>query len=203
MRNFLPTGVTLLKGTMTTPESNAAANSPDDAAMDHQVRVFLEGRSLIQAHIRSLVRDAALAEDVFQEVWVRFERVTRHGEIIANVPAWCRAAARLVALEGWRKQRREQPTPDAELAALVEQAYLDQDERADFWSDYGSALAQCLDALPVRSRDLVARRYRQNQPIADIAAQIGQSLGSVKTALCRLRLALADCVRQRLKLNPH
>ena len=171
--------------------------------MDHQVRVFLEGRSLIQAHIRSLVRDAALAEDVFQEVWVRFERVTRHGEIIANVPAWCRAAARLVALEGWRKQSREQPTPDAELAALVEQAFTEQDERADFWSDYGSALAQCLDALPVRSRDLVARRYRQNQPIADIAAQIGQSLGSVKTALCRLRLALADCVRQRLKLNPH
>ena len=188
---------------MTTPELNAPATSPDDAAMDHQVRVFLEGRSLIQAHIRSLVRDAALAEDVFQEVWVRFERVTRHGEIIANVPAWCRAAARLVALEGWRKQSREQPTPDAQLAALVEQAYLEQDDRADFWSDYGSALAQCLDALPVRSRDLVARRYRQNQPIADIAAQIGQSLGSVKTALCRLRLALADCVRQRLKLNPH
>ena len=73
---------------VTTPESNAPANSPDDAAMDHQVRVFLEGRSLIQAHIRSLVRDAAMAEDVFQEVWLRFERVTRHGEIIGNVPAW-------------------------------------------------------------------------------------------------------------------
>jgi len=188
---------------MTTPESNAFANSPDDAAMDHQVRVFLEGRSLIQAHIRSLVRDAALAEDVFQEVWVRFERVTRRGEIVVNVPAWCRAAARLVALEGWRKQSREQPTVDAELDALVEQAYVEQDDRADFWSGYSAALAWCLDALPARSRDLIARRYRQNQPIADIAAQVGQSLGSVKTALCRLRLALADCVRKRLKLNPH
>ena len=171
--------------------------------MDHQVRVFLACRPLIQAHIRALVRQAALAEDVFQEVWVRFERVTRHGEIIGNVPAWCRAAARLVALEGWRKQSREQPTPDAELAALVEQAYTEQDDRADFWSDYGSMLAQCLDVLPVRSRDLIACRYHNNQRIADIAAQIGQSLGSVKTALCRLRLALADCVRQRLKLNPN
>lgn len=171
--------------------------------MDHQVRVFLACRPLIQAHIRSLVREAALAEDVFQEVWVRFERVTRHGEIIANVPAWCRATARLVALEGWRKQSREQPTPDAELAALVEQAYTEQDQRADFWSDYGPALAQCLDALPARSRDLILRRYRHNQPIAQIAVQIGQSLGSVKTALCRLRLALADCVRKRLKVNLH
>ena len=188
---------------MTMPESHAAANSPDDAAMDHQVRAFLDGRSLIQAHIRSLVRDAALAEDVFQEVWVRFERVTRRGEIVVNVPAWCRATARLVALEGWRKERREQPTPDAELAALVEQAYTEQDERAGFWSDYGSALARCLDALPARSRDLIARRYHDNQPITDVAAQIGQSLGSVKTALCRLRLALADCVRKRLKLNLH
>ena len=35
-------------------------------------------------------------------------------------------------------------------------------------------------------------------PVADIAAQLGQSTGSLKTALCRLRLALADCVRKRL-----
>jgi DNA-directed RNA polymerase specialized sigma24 family protein len=108
---------------MITPVPNPLPNRPDDAALDRQVREFLEVRPLIQGHIRALVRDAALAEDVFQEVWVRFERATRHGEIVGNVPAWCRAAARLVALEGWRKQRREQPTEDTELVALVEKAY--------------------------------------------------------------------------------
>jgi RNA polymerase sigma-70 factor (ECF subfamily) len=192
---------TLPKRAVTT-EPHSPTNLPDDAALDHQVRAFLEGRPLIQAHIRMLVRDAALAEDVFQEVWVRFERVTRHGEIVANVPAWCRATARLVALEGWRKQRREPPTTDAELAALVEQAYEEQDSRADFWSDHSAALTQCLDVLPSRSRDLVTRRYHNGQPIAEMAAQLGQSLGSVKTALCRLRLALAECVRKRIELNP-
>lgn len=175
---------------------------PDDAALDHQVRVFLECRPLIQAHIRTLVRDAALAEDVFQEVWVRFERVTRHGEIVVNVAAWCRAAARLVALEGWRKQSRERPVADSELTALVEQAYEEQDERADFWQDHTAALTQCLDALPARSRDLITRRYHQDLPIAEVAAHLGQSIGSVKTALCRLRLALAECVRKRIELNP-
>lgn len=163
------------------------------------MRVFLECRPLIQAHIRAIVRDAALAEDVFQEVWVRFERITRHGEPVKNVPAWCRAAARLVALESWREQRREQPTVDAELAALVEQAYEEQDLRADFWSDHTAALTQCLDALPSRSRDLITRRYRNAQPIGDVASALGQSLGSVKTALCRLRLSLAECVRRRLE----
>jgi RNA polymerase sigma-70 factor (ECF subfamily) len=176
--------------------------SPDDAALDHQVRAFLECRSLIQAHIRMLVRDAALAEDVFQEVWVRFERVTRHGEIVANVPAWCRAAARLVALESWRKQSRERPMVDSELTSLVEQAYEEQDARADFWHDHSAALTQCLDALPPRSRDLITRRYHQDQPITTLAVQLGQSVGSVKTALCRLRLALAECVRKRIELNP-
>lgn len=199
--NLLLVRVTYLKATVMTSHSNTTASAPDEAALDHQVRAFLECRPLIQAHIRALVRDAALAEDVFQEVWLRFERVTRHGELVANVPAWCRAAARLVALEGWRKQRREQPTTDSELSALVEQSYEEQDARAEFWSDHSAALLQCLDGLPTRSRDLITRRYRNQQPLADIAAQLGQSLGSVKTALCRLRIALAECVRKRIKLN--
>lgn len=176
--------------------------TPDDDALDHQVRLFLECRPLIQAHIASLVRDASLAEDVFQEVWLRFERVTRHGELIGNVLGWCRSAARLVALESWRKQRREQPVADAELAALVEQSYAEQDGREDFWSEHQEALGHCLDALPPRSRELISRRYRDEHPITDIAAHLGQSVGSVKTALCRLRMALSDCVRKRLSQTP-
>lgn len=180
------------------PDARNENHPPDDAALDHQVRLFLECRPLIQAHITALVRDAALAEDVFQEVWLRFERVTRHGEIIANVPAWCRAAARLVALELWRGQRREQPTPDTELTALVDRAYEEQDGREEFWRGHAEALGQCLGALPARSRELLERRYRANQPVTTIAALLRQSVGSVKTALCRLRLALAECVRKKL-----
>ena len=183
------------------PVMPAADPSPNDDALDAQVRAFLAARPLIQAHIRSLVRDAALAEDIFQEVWIRFERTTRHGDVITHVPAWCRATARLIALESWRKQKREQPTPDPELASLIEQAYTEQDDHATFWHDHTTALKHCLDTLPPRSRDLITRRYQNEQPIADIAAQLHQSLGSIKTALCRLRLALADCVRKRLTLT--
>ncbi len=179
-------------------DAPAPTNPPDDAALDHQVRVFLECRPLVQAHIAALVRNAAMTEDVFQEVWLRFERVTRHGEVIANVPAWCRATARLVALEIWRQQRREQPTPDTELVALVDRAYEEQDGREEYWRGHTAALGQCLDALPKHSRELLTRRYQSGEPVATIAAQLRQSVGSVKTALCRLRLALAECVRKRL-----
>ena len=183
------------------PVMPAADSNLNDDALDAQVRAFLVSRPLIQSHIRSLVRDATLADDIFQELWVRFERTTRHGQIITHVPAWCRATARLIALESWRKKKREIPTPDPELAALIEQAYTEQDDHATFWQDHTTALKLCLDTLPPRSRDLITRRYRQEQPIADIAAQLHQSLGSIKTALCRLRLALADCVRKRLTLT--
>src|SRR4051812_29224618 len=97
-----------------TPDFPEPTSPADDAALDRQVRPFLESRPLIQAHIAALVRNATLAEDVFQEVWLRFERVTRKGETIAHVPAWCRATARLVALETWRERRREEPLPDEE-----------------------------------------------------------------------------------------
>lgn len=172
----------------------------DDDALDRQTRVFLECRVLIQSHITALVRDAALAEDVFQDVWLRFEKATRIGEVISNVPAWCRATARFVALEAWRDKRREQPTPDMELAALVDRAYEEQDGHEEFWHGHARALGECMDALPARSRDLLERRYRHGEPVAVMAAHLRQSVGSVKTALCRLRLALAECVRK--KLNP-
>ncbi|MEY5025010.1 MAG: hypothetical protein RLZZ244_538 [Verrucomicrobiota bacterium] len=171
---------------------------PDDNALDRQVRLFLESRALVEAHIMALVRDAALAEDVFQEVWVRFEKATRNGELIANIPAWCRAAARFVALEAWRGQRRTQPTPDQELATLVDRAYEEQDEQVEDWSRHAKVLGECMDALPPRSRELLERRYRQGEPVAVIAARLQQSLGSVKTALCRLRQALSECAHKKL-----
>jgi hypothetical protein len=45
---------TLPKRAVTT-EPHPPTNLPDDAALDHQVRAFLEGRPLIQAHIRGRV----------------------------------------------------------------------------------------------------------------------------------------------------
>jgi RNA polymerase sigma-70 factor, ECF subfamily len=176
-------------------------DSESEKALDSQVRAFLDARLLIQSHIRSLVRDSALAEDVFQEVWVRFERATRRGDLISNVPAWCRAAARLVALEYWRQQRRELPTHDDELSTLIDQAYEEQDGQTEHWQSHQAALSHCIESLPQRSRELITRRYRNEQPLGDIASTLGQSLASVKTALCRLRVALADCVRRRINVT--
>ena len=180
------------------PDAQNQNLQPDDDALDRQARVFLESRELIQSHITAMVRDAALAEDVFQDVWLRFEKATRNGHVIANVPAWCRATARLVALEAWREQRREQPTLDTELASLVDRAFEEQDGQEEFWRGHAMALGECMEALPTRSRDLLDRRYRHGEPVGVIAVQLGQSAGSVKTALCRLRLILAECVRKKL-----
>jgi RNA polymerase sigma-70 factor, ECF subfamily len=180
------------------PDAQNPSFHSNDDALDLQAREFLECRVLIQSHIMALVRDAALAEDVFQDVWLRFEKATRHGEVIANVPAWCRATARFVALEAWRKQRREQPTQDAELAMLVDQAYEEQDGQEEIWRGHTKALGECMDALPDRSRELLERRYRHGESVSVIATQLRQTVGSVKTALCRLRLALAECVRKKL-----
>jgi RNA polymerase sigma-70 factor, ECF subfamily len=176
--------------------SDSCPNSED--ALDRQVRSFVECRDLIQANIAALVRDTVLAEDVFQEVWLRFESVTRRGEVIESVPKWCRTAARLVAMEFWREQRRQIMVPDQELLSLIEKAYGEQDGREDQWRHKAEALRLCIDELPQRSRDLINRRYFHGDAVAALALQFGQSAGSVKTALCRLRLALSECARKRL-----
>lgn len=201
-RNLLEVLVIVSKHSVMPPSDPPPSPAIDDAAMDSQVRQFLEIRPLIESHIRAFTRDFTLAEDVFQEVWVRFERATRQGQLITNVAAWCRSTARFVALEQWRDQSRHRLVPDQELSALVDQAYEEQDDRVDFWQEHNKALAYCLEGLPAKLRDLVTRRYSLGQSVTQIATELGQSLGSTKTALCRLRSALSDCARKRMLQSP-
>jgi RNA polymerase sigma-70 factor (ECF subfamily) len=166
---------------------------------------FIRDRHLLGAFVGGLLRDAHTAEDVLQEVWLCLAAEIEKGTSIENQSAWCRGVARNLIRRHWFKSHRARTT--RELESL--EAFLDRIDRcfqsADADSEYATAriaaLDQCVEALPERSRRLLALKYTRGEAVENIASEVGQSFEAVKKALLRIRAGLQDCVRQRLAME--
>ncbi len=129
-----------------------------------------------------IVGDRRDAEDVAQEAlaraYVRWRRVSAYDE------AWVTRVAANLAIGVVRRRRAtpelaERRTND-HAAATVERA----------------ALVAALESLPPRQREVVVLRHLADLPEAEVARQLGCSVGTVKThahrGLAALRAALGE-----------
>jgi RNA polymerase sigma-70 factor (ECF subfamily) len=174
---------------------------------EHTQRItaqFLADRHRLMAFIHGLLRDAQTAEDVFQEVWLKLSAELEKGTEIQNPPAWCRTVARNLVLMHWRSQKNSKVVVDSSLIEFldfVEQAFAENECVDDTGPERRGALAECMRALPEKSRQLLVLKYEQALSLKDIARAVGQSTDAVIKALVRLRQALAACVEKKLKLR--
>ena len=135
-----------------------------------------------------LVGDRASAEDVVQDVFTRLcarDRRLREGAALTYVRTAVvngarsvlrrRAVARRVAITHAATWSETQPS--AEHTAI-----LTEDRRE---------VLAALAALPSRRREVLVLRFYLNLPIAEVAATLGISQGSVKSAASRGLEALA------------
>jgi RNA polymerase sigma-70 factor (ECF subfamily) len=153
----------------------------------HQRRLFL--------YVMSLVPQYGDAEEVLQEtnlvLWREFDRFQPG----SNFAAWaCRVALNRVL--AWRKRRQRDRLQfcDAFLAAVAAEA----DARADDLDERSHQLARCIDRLPPQHRDLLRRRYGENQSVGAIASTLGRTADAVYRALSRIRHTLHECVTNEL-----
>jgi RNA polymerase sigma-70 factor (ECF subfamily) len=165
---------------------------------------FLANRQNLLAFINGLMRDPRTAEDIFQEVWLRLVGTLEKGVVIENPSRWCRTVAKNMIFQHWRDQRSSKVVADStlkEFLDFVDQAYEENEPIQSLHAERQQALVQCLQALPGKSRRLVALKYEQSLALKDIATEVGQSPAAVIKALLRLRHALAACVEKRVHLQ--
>jgi RNA polymerase sigma-70 factor, ECF subfamily len=177
----------------------APHSSRDCTAPDEGVAIFIHARRRILAAARHTLGDAAEAEDVAQDVWLRWQSVDP--EPIRNVPAFLTTISRRLALnrrlgaqgrlETPLELRRAEPAdPDAgpgvhterreELAAALALllARLSPHERAAFLLreafDYSyRRIAEVVNVSEVNSRQLVTRARKRLAGSTRIAATRG------------------------------
>jgi len=146
----------------------------------------------------AVLRDGAAAEDVALEVYVQaWRQASRFDAATGSALAWLSTLARTRAIDAWRARRRqaerhealdtqaellvcEEPGPDA-LGLLAERA---------------ARVRTAVDALPPEQRRALQAAFFSGLTHTEVAAALGQPLGTVKTriraGLTALRAALAD-----------
>lgn len=162
--------------------------------------------------IHRIVRDRQIAEELLQEV---FLRIWQHAETYSpergQVRGWILGAAHNLALNELRRQRRRpviagpQADPSGEIGtsddpvARVPDPGLQPDEIA-WLRERRARLVDALSQLPA-VQSAVIDLYAAGHSQSEIATQLDEPLGTVKTrmrrGLLRLREIVADLERDR------
>jgi RNA polymerase sigma-70 factor (ECF subfamily) len=161
----------------------------DTHANDVRFREFVAARSAALLRLAFLLSgDPHLAEDLLQTALTRTYVAWRRSDRIDSLEAYVRRAMLNIATSWWRRRwRGERPTQ-----TLPEQPISDETDRlAD-----RDAMWQALHALPARQRAVIVLRYYEDLTESDVAAELGLSVGTVKSytarALATLRLRFGD-----------
>jgi len=150
---------------------------------DSELRMFLaEGYARLVAGVALIAGSRAAAEDAVQEALARAWERSDRGERIDSLPAWVTRVALNLAKSRLRRLRAEGRARERIAHAAVS-APVGTEVRLD--------IERALAALPRRQREVTVLRYYLGLDVAETAATLEVSVGTVKTCLHRARRALA------------
>jgi RNA polymerase sigma factor (sigma-70 family) len=152
-------------------------------------------------------RDRAQAEDILQEVYVNIWRAARSFDAAQSQPlTWLTSIARNRAIDSLRRVQT-QPQMQTSSGALGAADAEDEDvydtvadaspgplDLLSRASD-ARALDQCLDKLSALQRQSVALAFFHGLSHAEVAAQLRQPLGTVKSWVRRALMTLKTCLQ--------
>jgi len=177
----------------------ARAGMGDRAAF---ARLYEKSSPHLFAVVLRICRDRAQAEDILQEVYVSVWRAASGFDAAQSQPlTWLTSIARNRAIDSLR---RAQTQPRLQSASATDDEDTDvYDQTADdrpgpldllARASDARALAQCMEDLSAPQRSSVALAFFDGLSHAEVAQQLGQPLGTVKSWVRRALLALKRCL---------
>lgn len=200
-------------------DAAAAAASVDRQPAAHDQPAAFEAivadhRAAVYGYLRSRVLEPSDAEDLCQEVFLRFyqgrDRFLRlqpepgHGESQrqdnpALLRGWLIGIARNLLHEHVRRVKRRKEVAWTELClqldALVEQPTEQYDESM-------AHLPLCLQSLGQSARQALDMRYQAQMRLSEIGEKLRRSEGAIKLLMFRARQALKHCLDSKKRGTP-
>jgi RNA polymerase sigma-70 factor, ECF subfamily len=139
--------------------------------------------------------DAALAEDLAQEVLRRVSEALREGRVenVDALPAFVFQTATHLCLHHYRSRSREARALARMSSGGREPGAEEPDPLAGLVSDETrAAVRQALETLPPPDRDLLHRIYFDHEDTAELASRLGISVGAVRVRKHRALARLAE-----------
>ncbi len=159
-------------------------------------KIYLEYQNLVYSVAVTIIKDAQLAEDIMQEVFVtlyfKYDTIRDQG----SIKPWLIRTTVNRTMDFTRKLKRSVALPDNYFAQL-EDASLADPAKEIVDREQVQALHLAMEKLPAELKTLVVLAYFLEIPLKEIAATLDLALGTVKTRLRRARLFLRKQLLQQ------
>jgi RNA polymerase sigma-70 factor (ECF subfamily) len=142
-------------------------------------------------YLLRLVREPAMADDLFQQTWLRvMEKIGRY-DAGRNFESWLFSVAHNLAIDAWRGKRGESlldaGDADDDGAAPIARLRSGDPDALERLLDFerGAMLAACMHELPAIHREVLTLRFEEDMKLEEIAQVAGVPLSTVKSRLKR------------------
>ncbi len=149
-----------------------------------------------------IVADRQLAEELLQEVFFRaWQQGGAFRASRGTFVTWLLSITHNMAIDEVRRRRRRPQKADSEepetLLASVADTSAGSDVEDEVWlGTLRETIAGVMDQLPAAQRDAIEMAYYQGKTQREIAEELGEPLGTIKTrmrlGMLKLREALAE-----------
>lgn len=157
--------------------------------------------------IHFVVRDEEIANDLFQDVWIKVVQILKSGRYVeeGKFGPWVMRIAHNAAIDHFRRNRKRRmvrPTDEFDIFEKLSHDAPSVEERL-VEGEIMDELRQLLPALPEEQQQVVQMRLEHNLSFKEIAEEtdvsINTALGRMRYALINLRRMVED---QNLVLTP-
>ena len=163
---------------------------------------FFEG--LVQEHqaslrvfVRSLGVEPDWVDDLAQDAFVTAYRELNSYDSDRDFGKWLRGIARNLVRNEMRKQGRHRRILHEGLSQHL--LILAENEKDQSDDTKLTALRDCVEQLPGKSRELVRSRYYEGWDATVLADKFEMKSATVRQTLLRIRRKLYVCINQRVK----
>jgi RNA polymerase sigma-70 factor (ECF subfamily) len=169
------------------------------------VHLYIQGNEacleqLLKRHQRSifsaiylLVKNRALAEDIFQETFIKIIHTLRLGNYNeeGKFGPWAVRIGRNLTIDYIRKQKRNLTITDSDGNDILSYIQIAEESREDKLIQYQTEqnIKELVKRLPDEQREVLIMRHWGDMSFKDIAEKTGVS---INTALGRMRYALSN-----------
>ena len=167
----------------------------DNRAFDE---LLARNQQKLYNYILFVVRDPELANDVFQDTFVKVIMKLQEGKYTdsGKFSFWLTRIAHNIIMDGYRQQKSEhivETSEDNDLSNLRCEDLLDINRENEYVNaQVLKDVRHIMDALPTAQREVVYMRFYQDMSFKEIAETTGVS---INTSLGRMRYALINMRR--------